>query len=88
MTVILLSCYYLDFQTLFFTFTKLRHLADDNKNSSALVLYHGRLVSDFFGGTLQCFGHTQSKNEVAPSEVSIFFKLTEVKTFLPTKIES
>ena len=35
------------------------------------------------------FGHMQSKNEVAALEVSIFKKSakTEVKMFLPTKLE-
>ena len=47
-------------------------LADKDKNSSAFLSYHGHLVFKLFLYLLLCFGHIQSKNEVASLEV--FFK--------------
>ena len=46
----------------------------EDKNSSAIVFHHGRLIFNFFKGLL-CFVHIQFKNEVASLEVGILSKI-------------
>ena len=59
-----------------------------NKNSSAFVPYHGRLVFKVFVA-FSVLGHIQSKNEVSLLEASLLLKSakTEVKIVWPTELE-
>ena len=46
--------------------------ADKDKNSSTFVSYRGCLAFRLFFKLFLCFGNIQSKNKVAPLEVTIF----------------